>query len=59
MGRKLPYDNRIPQGPVHDGICLYTISPNRRCSSESKDHGIGFQFCDKHWDPSLIYQAQQ
>lgn len=58
MGHKVQYKHRIPKEPPHDGICLYTIAGRYRCMSKSKDHGIGFQFCDKHWDPSLIYRTQ-
>jgi|LSQX01.3.fsa_nt_gb hypothetical protein len=59
MGRMEPHKSRFPEGPPHDGICLYTVGPHRRCMSKSKDHGIGFQFCDMHWDPSLIYRTQE
>lgn len=59
MGRKLQRQHRIPLEPPHDGICLYMIGGKYRCLSESKDHGIGFQFCDKHWDPSLIYRTHE
>lgn len=59
MGRGVTNTGRFPEEPPHDGICLYSLGPHHRCRSKSKDHGIGFQFCDRHWDPSLIYRTQE